>query len=139
MYARGLGVERDNAMAMKWYRRAAAQGDAEGQYHLGLALRRGLDGGEDPEASAEWLRKAAEQGHSLAQARLGTCYEDGSGVPRDLARAYAWFDVAATGGAAVAALKRDEVAKRMTPEQVAAARRLAAGIRSRLAGASTAD
>jgi hypothetical protein len=132
MYERGHGVERDNSAALSWYRKAAAQNHAEAQYHLGLALRRGLNGKEDVVESARWLRRAAEQGHGLAQARLGTCYEDGVGVPRDLVQAYAWFDVAAHNGTPVAALKREELARRMTPAELAEAERRAAETAERL-------
>lgn len=34
-YDTGVGVKRDVAEAIKWYRKAAEQGDAEGQYSLG--------------------------------------------------------------------------------------------------------
>jgi FOG: TPR repeat, SEL1 subfamily len=34
-YDIGAGVKRDVAEAVKWYRKAAEQGDAEGEYSLG--------------------------------------------------------------------------------------------------------
>ncbi len=36
-----LGVARDEAEAVKWYRKAAEQGDAEGQLGLGLCYEYG--------------------------------------------------------------------------------------------------
>ena len=36
MYERGDGVPEDNAEAVRWYRMAAAQGDAKGQRALGF-------------------------------------------------------------------------------------------------------
>jgi TPR repeat protein len=37
MYKQGEGVAQDDAKAVSWYRRAALQGDAGGQYDLGFA------------------------------------------------------------------------------------------------------
>lgn len=34
MYASGIGVERDLSMARRWYRRAAAQGNAKARHNL---------------------------------------------------------------------------------------------------------
>ena len=52
MYANGRGVEQDDAEAVKWYRLAAEQGDADAQanlgtmaYHNGKGSRAELSGG----------------------------------------------------------------------------------------------
>ncbi len=49
----------------------------------------------------------------------------GLGVTQDYVRAHKWFNIAAARGYADAAKNRDNVAKRMTPAQVAEAQRLA--------------
>ena len=41
MYANGKGVPQDYAEAVKWYRRAAEQGDAYAQNNLGLMYANG--------------------------------------------------------------------------------------------------
>jgi TPR repeat protein len=76
---------------MKWYRKAAEQGDAQKQFNLGFMYW--LDG-NNVEA-ANWYRKAAEQGHLLAQADLGDMYRDGKGIPQDYAEAAKWYRRAA--------------------------------------------
>ena len=41
MYAFGLGVIKDDKEAVKWYRKAAEQGDASSQYLLGWMYSNG--------------------------------------------------------------------------------------------------
>jgi uncharacterized protein len=41
MYYNSLGVSQDYAEAMKWFRKAADQGDAVGQYYIGLMYYNG--------------------------------------------------------------------------------------------------
>lgn len=43
-YDKGHGVAEDNALAVKWYQKAAAQGHAKAQYHLGKAYLLGKKG-----------------------------------------------------------------------------------------------
>ena len=87
----------DNA---KKLRRLAAEGDAESQYELGVALmiEAPLGSGENAAKSFDWFRKAAEQGLAVAQNELGRCYLNGEGVEINLAQAFEWFQKAATKG-----------------------------------------
>ena len=43
-YDKGHGVAENNALAVKWYQKAAAQGHAKAQYHLGKAYLLGKKG-----------------------------------------------------------------------------------------------
>jgi hypothetical protein len=78
-----------------------------------------------------WYRKAADQGNDRAQFGLGLMYANGHGVPQDYVRAHMWFNIAAAAaGASDVSVRdaikwRDLVAARMTPAQIAEARRLA--------------
>jgi TPR repeat protein len=84
----------------------------------------------DAEA-VKWFRLAADQGNSAAQFKLGMMYTQGQGVLQDYVRAHVWFNLAAARGdqdAEVrdAAIKsRDIAARRMTPAQIAEAKKLA--------------
>jgi len=40
-YANGYGVIEDDVEAVKWYRKAADQGDATAQYNLGVMYKNG--------------------------------------------------------------------------------------------------
>ena len=71
------------------------------------------------------LRPLAEQGHAGAQSNFGTMYHFGQGVPPDYVSAHMWFTFAAAQGYENAQDKLDFVAKRMTPDQIAEAQRMA--------------
>ncbi len=61
--------------AVRWYMKAADQGDACSQYFLGRCYCKGNHGVEQNFADgAKWLEKAAEQGHAEAQYFLGILY-----------------------------------------------------------------
>ena len=51
-------------------------------------------------------------------------YERGQGAPQDYVQAHMWFNLAAARGNADAARKRDLVAAKMTPAQIAEAQKL---------------
>ncbi len=70
------------------YRKAAEQGDADGQFKLGVRYERGEGVPKDYAQAVLCYRKAAEQGDAVAQQTLGTMYEDGKGVPQDYVLAY---------------------------------------------------
>lgn len=69
MYARGQGVERNDAESLIWFGKAARQGDAGAQYHLGKTCHRASLTGA-PEKAMEsrieaykWFHLAAAQGY----------------------------------------------------------------------------
>jgi len=59
------------------------------------------------------------------QVMLGQLYRDGRGVPQDSVQALLWFTLSAAQGNVVATVLRDGLASKMTPAQIAAARKLA--------------
>jgi uncharacterized protein len=131
MYAMGQGVPQDYAQAFVWYRKAAEQGDADSQTIVGLMYRQGQGVSQDYAQALIWYRKAADQGDGRAQLGLGVMYANGKGAPQDYVRAHMWFNIAAGAtGASDAWVRdlsvnwRDLVATRMTPAQIAEARRM---------------
>jgi hypothetical protein len=143
MYHDGYGVHQDYLEAAKWYRRAAEQEHAGGQFNLGLMHWLGLGAPHDYAEAVRWFRRAADQGDEKAQFALGLSYFHGQGVAQDLVAAYMWFDLAARSEAAdvprflttwvefvasgdhEARNMRDHLADRMTRKQLAAAQRAA--------------
>ena len=93
--------------AVKWFRQAAEQGDAEAQYALGGLYNRGQGVSQDYALSLKWFKMAAEQGDSDAQFSLGGIYSRGLGVVKDRVRAHMWFNLAATHGNKEAVQYRD--------------------------------
>jgi len=71
MYEFGIGVPRDCAEALKWYRLAADQGDANAQNSLGVKHLSGEGVPQDYAEALKWLRLAADQGQASAQFNLG--------------------------------------------------------------------
>jgi TPR repeat protein len=67
MYEKGEGVARDYVEAAKWYRRAADQGYAIGQFALGALYDNGLGGvPQDFTLAYMWYNLAAAQGVARA-------------------------------------------------------------------------
>ena len=99
MYETGNGgFPKNHAEAIKWYRKAAAQGLAASQFALGEMYRRGEGVPHDSQEAVRWYIKAAEQGLPCAQHNLGIAYYRGDGVPRDQEKALVWIRKAAVQG-----------------------------------------
>ena len=125
MYDNGRGVPQDYAEAVRWYRLAAEQGNASAQYNLGILYDFGGGVPIDDQEAVKWYRRAANQGYVSAQAILGIMYEEGEGVPQDYVLSHMWSNLSAGLGYKPAARYRDNVAKKMTPAQIAEAQKLA--------------
>ena len=55
---------------MKWYRKAAEQGNRDAQFYLGIMYYLGHGVPPDYNEAVKWYRKAAEQGCGGAQTLL---------------------------------------------------------------------
>jgi TPR repeat protein len=117
-------VAQDYAQAATWYRLAANGGDISAQFNLGVLYANGSGVAQDMSEAAKWYDLAATQGDDGAQNNLGALYANGSGVPKDNLEAYKWFALSAVHGNAMAAKNRDIIAKRLTADQLAQAKKL---------------
>jgi len=61
-----LDTPKDSTTAVRWFFKAAEQGDAEAQYILGLCYAYGGGVPQDDEEAIKWIRKAAAQWHEKA-------------------------------------------------------------------------
>jgi uncharacterized protein len=118
----------DYAQALAEWRTLAQAGDPDAQTALAGLFMDGLGVARDPAAAIYWYRRAAHQGAVMAQLNLGDLYARGLGVERDLVVAYAWLELAARTGQSWARRRRNEIGRRFTPAQIAAARALADSI-----------
>jgi len=66
-YEQGKGVAKDQAEAVKWYRKAAEQNYAEAQYNLHVCYLKGEGVALDLIEAYKWLLLAARQGHENAK------------------------------------------------------------------------
>ncbi len=131
MYATGQGVRQDYADALRWFHLAADHGDLDAQFNIAGLYAHGQGVPQDYAEAMKWYRLAAGEGYGYAQNSLAILYAEGRGVMQDYVQAYMWFDLAATHIRAsntqardLAIKNRDTVAAKMTPAQIAEARKL---------------
>ena len=105
--------------------RRAEEGNAQAQLELGYMYYPGGRMGTDYPKSAHWFRKASEQGEATAQSVLASMYQWGWGVPKNHVLAYMWYTVAEAGGDQSWGSSLDDLATKMTPSEIAEAKRLA--------------
>ncbi len=111
--------------ALKEFRALAEQGDAGVQFILGSMYENGEGVPQDDAQAIRWYRRAAAQGFAEAQSILGSMYADGKVVRKDFVLAHLWWTLATAQGEKRAPKRRDRLAKKMTPAQLAEAQRLA--------------
>ena len=99
MYETGKGVAEDDAKAASLYRTAITQGDAFGQWRMGVMIDDGAAQGTHDQAVA-LFRQAAAQKSAGATASLGVMYATGRGVERDYDAAMRYYQAAARMGSA---------------------------------------
>ena len=105
MYEYGYGVSKDEIEAVRWYYKAAGQGNAIAQTKLGLCYEDGLGVSKDKGEAVKWYLKAADKGDDVAQLMLGLCFQEGEGVDKNTSEAVKWYRKAAEQGNAVAQSK----------------------------------
>jgi TPR repeat protein len=66
MYDSGQGVTQDYKQTVKWYRKAAEQGDVRAQYSLGSMYRLGRGVTQDYKSAHMWYNISAANGYSDA-------------------------------------------------------------------------
>jgi TPR repeat protein len=125
LYKVGAGVPQNYGQAKRWFEEAAKQGHAEAQVNLGTLYLQGEAPPQSSQMALFWFSRAAEQGDAPAFAKLGLMYAEAQGVPQDVIQAHMWFQLAAASGDENSAERRDSLAVKMTPAQIAEAQELA--------------
>ena len=126
LYANGWGVELNDDEALKWYGLAVDQGHAEAAYNLAVMCANGWGVPQSDDEAFKWYSIAAERGFTTAQISLGKMYAIGFGAPQDDVQAHKWYNIAAMLDDYNAEYERDELARMMSPEDIARAEELAA-------------
>ncbi len=152
---RALHQSGDISGACKEIVTAGERGDAAAMGQLGDIYMNGTCGAKDEALARKWHHRAAESGDAYAQMTLASHYRIGDGgYAKDLVQAYKWYHLAATApkprskatkGEAFnqlmalrgtlefndtaaelqAAPQRDRLGRKMSPAQVAEAKKLA--------------
>ncbi len=117
-------------LALAKFRPLAMQRNPDVQYAIGVMYKDGFGLPRRTPEAKRWLLRSASQGNAFAQSVLGEMYMKGEGVGRDYPMAHMWFDIAAGSGTYGAVHRRarqdrDTVAARLSPAEIARARRLA--------------
>jgi len=112
-----LDKSEEDEEAVKWYRKAADQGDASGQYGLGSMYAKGEGVKLDSAQAYGYILKAAEQNYVPAIALLAEAFQNGwLGQTADAAKAAEWqaklYEVAPSYKPAPVEQKPEEKKKR---------------------------
>ena len=121
-YEKGLAVKKDIDIARRYYLQAAERGNAKAMHNLAVLDADGGGKGANYKGASQWFRKAADRGVADSQYNLGILYARGIGVDQNLAESFKWFSLAAAQGDADSGRKRDDIAKRLDPQSLAAAK-----------------
>jgi localization factor PodJL len=122
LYEKGLSVKKDIDVARRYYLQAAERGNAKAMHNLAVLDADGGGKGANYKSASQWFRKAADRGVADSQFNLGILYARGIGVEQNLAESFKWFSLAAAQGDADSVRKRDDVAKRLDAQSLAAAK-----------------
>ena len=124
LYATGIGVTRDHAEAVRWYRRGASYGATPAEFNLAFALQNGDGVPPDEHEAAIWYERAANHGNAQAANNLGLMYANPTNEAPNLVLARIWLkralpladhDLAATIQENLASMEKD-----MTEAELAA-------------------
>ena len=66
-YYKGIGVEKDEKKAVKWFTESALSGNPTAQLYLGLCYDTGTGVEKDQNAAVRWYTRSAEQGNVNGQ------------------------------------------------------------------------
>jgi localization factor PodJL len=122
LYEKGLSVKKDVDIARRYYMQAAERGSAKAMHNLAVLDADGGGKGANYKSASQWFRKAADRGVADSQFNLGILYARGIGVEQNLAESFKWFSLAAAQGDADSVRKRDDIAKRLDAQSLAAAK-----------------
>ena len=127
--------------ALDGFRALARRGDPSSEFMLGAMYFYGKGVPRDDALAAIWFFKAATKGNPMGQLAFGSLHIRGIGVSQDLMKAYKWLSLAADRGipglSQQASQLRDDAARLMRPDEIAAARRSVAEWQPRRSGVSS--
>jgi len=118
---RGDSVKKNLSLAVNLITDSAEHGYAKAQSTIGKMYLDGTEVIQDYEMAVHWLTKAAAQNEETALYSLGYMAEYGNCVPVDFIEAHKWYNLACAQGLTDAQERRDELARRMSPTDIAAA------------------
>ena len=101
--ARQLMAGQQMDEATVWYKKAAAGGEADAMFNLGLLYSQGWEGEEpSPEQAFFWYESAARAGDTEGMYMAGSCCLGGTGTEKNTEQAAMWLKKALAAGYAAA-------------------------------------
>jgi len=98
LYNKGLGVNKDAAMALRLFNEAARRGNPEGMFRVGFSYLDGIGVQKDAITACQWFMRAAAEHHPYAEGQTGICYFNGTGVVQNHETAFNYFVLAGQAG-----------------------------------------
>ncbi|MDO5409523.1 MAG: SEL1-like repeat protein [Lachnospiraceae bacterium] len=97
--ARQLMLMQHMEEALSWYKRAAAAGESDAMFNLGLIYSQGLPGNEPSwEEAFFWYEQAAAAGDAEGMYMAGDCCLRGVGTHKDMEQAAVWLKKSLSAG-----------------------------------------
>jgi TPR repeat protein len=97
-YKDGDGVSKDYAIALDYYRNAAASNNLTAYNQLGYMYLQGYGVTQSYYTAYEWFKKAADLGFAVSQNWVGYMCENGYGVTENSDEALEWYSKALENG-----------------------------------------
>lgn len=107
MYAQGLGVPQDTALAVEYYKKAESAYNIDAAYELAQILLKEASDPTDPkfETGLRYLKRAAYAGQADALYELGELFAQGKKVEQNFQSAFGYYLMSALRGHAAAQFK----------------------------------
>lgn len=96
------GKVQNRSRAVRWFIKAADQGNVDAQYNAAYCYAEGEGVHQDKKKAVEWYEKACEQGHAASQNNLASIYRNGREIEKNLEKAVELYKLAAEQGYSVA-------------------------------------
>jgi len=98
-YNEGKSAPKSEELATKWWKKAADQGNPDGQFNMGWKYWDGRGGmPRDRSEAVKYWKLSAEQKNIWSMAALGNAYLVGDGISQDYKEAVKYFRAAKDGG-----------------------------------------
>lgn len=108
----------DYTEALKWFQKAAEQNYPPAFSAIGIAYKTGRSVTQSYKEAMNWFRQAAAYNDPEAEYQLGVLYDNGHEFQANRQEAYKWFILAATQGHPAAIKARENIALKLTREQL---------------------
>ncbi|MCQ2965223.1 MAG: hypothetical protein MJ250_00600 [Alphaproteobacteria bacterium] len=132
MLEEGTGVKKNIIKAFEYYKKSGEQGYGPAQYALGKMYLKGEGTPQNFNAAIRWHKLAADQGDFDAQMDLAKLFSNTSmrGLPYSMTGAHTYYNLVSAYATTQtlkdeASLRREEITKKMKPEEILEAQRRA--------------